>query len=185
MKSRKLIFDEDANALVQRSPPGRVKEHVEQWFDYLFTNGVDVLSYDCASPDVVPLLHCPHGEVFGERFKHFDRIPDWAFRTNLEELFEHGTDVLQIAAERARAHGKQILAQMRMSDAHHYHGRHDNPLFPQFVLDHPEWCIELEDGTLDIVLDYSVPEVRERRLAILRDIATNYDIDGVNLNWMR
>jgi len=185
MQERRVIFDEDADALLMRAPLGRVKASVEEWFELLFRGGVDVLVYDCASPEIVCLSRCPHGELYGERFKHFGEVVFWHVRAALDELLNEGTDILEIASRVARSAGKTVLAEMRMSDAHHYHGGSNHPLFPQFVWDHPELCIQLEDGTPDIVLDYTHEEVRARRIAVLRDIVENYDVDGIALNWMR
>lgn len=184
MNERKLIFDEDCSALLLRAPLGRVEETGRAWFEHLFASGVDVLIVDCATPEIVVVRKCPHGERFGERIRHFERVDFWHMEAAMKELFDQETDLLQIASETARSHGKMIFAEMRMSDAHHY-DTVENPLYSSFVLEHPELCIQLEDGKPDIVLDYSHAEVRARRLAVLRDIAENYDIDGINLNWMR
>jgi len=184
VKDRKLIFDEDCSALFMRAPLGRVEETARAWYDHLFSNGVDMLISDCATPEIVVVRNCPHGERFGERFGHLPRADYWHWEAAMKELFAQETDLLQIASESARAHGKMVLAEMRMSDAHHY-DTVENPLYPSFALEHPELCIQLPDGKPDIVLDYSHAEVRARRLAVLRDLAENYDIDGVNLNWMR
>ena len=186
MRERMVIFDEDADALLYRTPLGKVRDHCEQWFAHLFSKGVDMIVYDCASPEIVLLKDCPHGELFGARFERFRGHHSlWHARMALMELIDQGTDVLHIISRIARARGKRVLAEMRMSDAHHYHGGLANPLFPQFVWEHPELCIQREDGTPDIVLDYMHAEVRARRIAVLRDIAENYDVDGFNLNWMR
>jgi len=83
-----------------------------------------------------------------------------------------------------------------MSDAHHgciWRPNSNDPLMSQFLMDHPEWAntwdgdevmLELY-GHLDATLNYAVPEVQAHRLQILREMATNYDIDGLELNWMR
>jgi hypothetical protein len=49
------------------------------------------------------------------------------------------------------------------------------------VLDHPEWRIGPDVG----LLDYSHQEVRGLYLTVLRDIARNYQVDGIVLNWTR
>jgi len=75
-----------------------------------------------------------------------------------------------------------------MSDAHHggqWQAESDNPLFPKVVMDHPEWCNTWQDGSLDATLNYDIPAVRATYLGILREMATNYDIDGLELDWMR
>ena len=186
MKERMIIFDEDGDALLSRAPLGGVKEYAEAWYSHVLASGVDMLVYDCASPEIVLLRNCPHGELLGARlgrFKGFYTL--WHAKSALKELIEQGTDILDITIRLAHERGKLVLAEMRMSDAHHYHGGLANPLFPHFVWQHPELCIQRDDGTPDIVLDYSYQEVRARRIAVLRDIAENYDVDGFNLNWMR
>ena len=42
------------------------------------------------------------------------------------------------------------------------------------------------DGrTNETALDYSYPEVREHRLAIMREIVEEYEVDGLELNFVR
>ena len=185
MNERKTIFDEDADVVLYRVPLGRVKECAEEWFHFLFTSGVDALVCSVATPEMVLLKDCPHGEIAHERFERFNDLSAWYLNATRKELFAQDTDILYLASQVARSHGKSIHVELRMSDAHHYEGGLNHPLFPQFVWDHPELCIQLDDGKPDIVLDYSLPEVRARRIAVIRDIVENYDVDGVNLNWMR
>jgi len=79
-----------------------------------------------------------------------------------------------------------VLAAIRMSDTHHRSLDRNNPLCPQFAIDHPEYVIKQPDGrTNETALDYSFPEVRQHRMAIMREIAGQYDVDGLELNFVR
>jgi hypothetical protein len=55
-----------------------------------------------------------------------------------------------------------------------------------FTIQHPEYVIRQPDGrTNETALDYSHPEVRAHRLAVMRELAENYDIDGLDLDFCR
>ena len=71
-----------------------------------------------------------------------------------------------------------------MSDVHHASELYDF-LTPQFMRDHPEWRIKLADGSPDVAMDYSHEGVRAHRLAIFTELAEQYDIDGLELDFMR
>ena len=70
---------------------------------------------------------------------------------------------------------------MRMNDTHGMYPDPDDPQMSRFLIDHPEYVIARRDGIPERALDYSHREVRAHRLAILGELAENYDIDGVEL----
>jgi len=76
------------------------------------------------------------------------------------------------------------MASIRMSDVHHASNMYRS-LTPKIMLDHPEWRIRQADGKIDVALDYTFEGVRNHRLAILEELVTNYDIDGLELDFMR
>jgi len=127
---------------------------------------------------------------------HPERFRSLQWYRTIAELTAQGTDVLHLACQEGRKAGGIILGGMRMSDAHQgtcWRAKSDDPLVSQFLMDHPEWCNTWDaepvmlalSGRLDATLNYAVPEVRAHRLQILREMATNYDIDGLELDWMR
>lgn len=73
---------------------------------------------------------------------------------------------------------------MRMNDTHHMYPDANNPGVPIFLIEHPEWVIKRLDGIPETAMDYSFPEVRQHQLAILRELAENYDIDGLELDFV-
>ncbi len=206
MRSRRFILNQDCNDTVHSAPPGRAQEWIREWFQRAFDAGTDVLIADVALPDVVETKDTPTGESIGARYGDDPKDMEvsaggspvarnlWN-RTN-RELFAQNTDVLHLACEEGRKAGALVLGGMRMSDAHHgavWQPTSDSPLFAQFVMDHPEWANTWDGdevmldlcGRLDATLNYAVPEVQAHRLQILREMVTNYDIDGLELDWMR
>jgi hypothetical protein len=56
----------------------------------------------------------------------------------------------------------------------------------KFYYDHPEY--RLVPGSMsgkDLVLNWAVPEVRAQKLALLQELCENYDLDGLELDFLR
>ena len=95
----------------------------------------------------------------------------------MARLLELGTDPLALASEACREHGVLIVASFRMNDNHlgqNQYMAHD------FGRQHPQWRIP---GTG--LMDPAVPEVFEHRMQLFREAAENYDIDGIEFDFMR
>ena len=190
MKGQPLVFNQDCNDVdswASAAPQSKRQAFVRDWYRRAFAAGAGVFVADVATGPVVETKDTPTGEVIGARFAAEVR-KGILWHQTIEELFAEGTDVLHLACEEGRKAGAIILGGARMSDAHHgthWQAESDNPLFPKIVMDHPKWCNTWQDGSLDATLNYAVPEVQAHYLGILREMATNYDIDGLELDWMR
>jgi len=190
MRGHRLIFNQDCNDVdgtASTAPPGQRQAFIRDWYRRAFAAGAGVFIADVTTGPVVETKDTPTGEIIGARFPAEAR-QGIHWQQTIQELFAEGTDVLHLACEEARKAGVVILGGARMSDAHHgsqWQAESDNPLFPRIVMDHPEWCNTWQDGSRDATLNYAVPEVRAHYLQILREMATNYDIDGLELDWMR
>jgi len=194
MRGHHFIMTVDGRDLCNGPPLGEAQEWIRTCYRRIFAAGVTVFVGDVATPDLVVTKDTPTGEIVAARFDNGqgeDKL-DKRYRV-IKELMRQNTDVLHILSEEGRKAKALVLAGMRMSDAHHgvrWKPRSDSIhtitwLFPKFVLDHPEWCNTWEDGSRDATLNYALPEVQAHRLQILRELATHYDIDGLELDWMR
>ena len=122
------------------------------------------------------------GEEYGARL----RGTDHAYVRAMNGLKQQGTDALRLVTEHMQSRGKEVLAAIRLSDTHHKSLDPANPLCPQFAIDHPEYVIKQPDGrTNETALDYSIQEVRDHRMAIMKEIITGYPVDGLELNFVR
>jgi len=95
-------------------------------------------------------------------------------------------DPLQFAIEQAHKRGLEIHAWVnvfRCSDDI----ESNFTLHPSHISQRkPEWIIEdLRDGHKNLWLDPGLPEVREYISDWIEEIAKNYDIDGIHLDYMR
>ena len=178
----RVVFNDDAQVLME-SPHQGAGDFVRAWLD----REVEAVPFStfvflAATPDICT-YETRAGEVYGDRFgDDFDE----GLARGIRSLREEGTDALAVVTEHMHSHGKEVLAAIRMSDTHHSRITAENPLCPLFAVEHPEFVIRQPDGrTNETALDYSYPEVRSHRLAIMKEIVEDYDVDGLELNFVR
>ena len=92
-------------------------------------------------------------------------------------LHEKGCDYPKRMIDRARQNHVSPWISLRMNDSH-YPDRPDHPYHSTFWRSHPQW--HLAQG-----LDYEQPEVREHYLKLIREVCDRYDIDGLELDFLR
>ena len=105
----------------------------------------------------------------------------------VQSLREHGTDMISLCVERARAHDLEAFASMRMNDLHSLDTAVRQPLAQgDFWLEHPEYRVGPHPGWhADGALDFAREEVRRYKLAMIEEICRRFDIDGLELDFMR
>lgn len=123
--------------------------------------------------------------------QHYGQKPD-----SFSQFVLNGGDIVQRFIDHCRATGQAAFISLRMNDAHHKefvdpkHG--DKPgssigmSVTRWYADHPEHRIK--PGSLrgaDLVLNWAEPEVRAQKLAMLRELIDNYDLDGLELDFLR
>lgn len=102
------------------------------------------------------------------------------------QLHQYGIDAYERWIDRSRAAGISPWISVRMNDVHSVN---DEDSFMHSTL----WRTRPDlrrvgykfDRWTDKALDYGQREVRDRALAFLREIAERYDLDGLELDWMR
>ena len=72
-----------------------------------------------------------------------------------------------------------------MNDTHYTQGYSSAHAVTEFTLEHPDWCIRNAAGNIIGGMNYAIPEVREHRLAIMREQVEEYDLDGLELDFLR
>ena len=177
---RHSIYNDDSQGLHEARPES-AESDLQAWVDRPLTQiPIDTYAWCIAFPDIVH-HDSKVGEVYGRRF---GQPPDRTAES-VAALSRAGTDVMHVVADQARRHGVEIVASVRMGDTHHRQPDPDNPGVPKLLLDNPEYAIRRRDGIAETALDYSHDEVRAHRLAILKELAEDYDIDGVELDFTR
>ena len=184
MRDNILICNDDGIQMIHACPLDGADQAVRDWVDFFLEDcHVDVFAFCTARPDKTH-----HESKVGERdFSTMDVAPSQSqlhYKQILDTFKADGTDILHVVTDQVRRRGKRVLASIRMSDVHHASDLYEF-LTPQFMRDHPEWRIRLADGSPDVAMDYAHEGVRAHRLAIFTELAENYDIDGLELDYMR
>ena len=189
MDTPTLVHNDDSYSCLGHMRLGHARADLEQWVDLICDTPMQAFVACAAQPD-----HCYYETKCGEQIGcragiRIDSALLWHVQKVYAELRSEGTDQLRVWAQRTHARGRQFLAGIRMSDAHH-RWTHNIPaeeyfLYPKYTFDHPELRIRKADGSLDVTLDYANETVREYRFAIIEEIVRNYPIDGLELDFMR
>jgi hypothetical protein len=115
---------------------------------------------------------------------------------SMSQFVLNGGDIVQRFLDRCRVKGQAAFISLRMNDAHHKEFVDPKPgdkpgssigmSVTRWYAEHPEHRIR--PGSLrgaDLVLNWAVPEVRAQKLAMIRELCENYDLDGLELDFLR
>ena len=97
-----------------------------------------------------------------------------------------GGDLVRVFVERCRANGLSPIITLRLKDEHDIE-RLDSEWVSRFYFEHQSWRLDRDPRAVfgKRGLNWIYPGVAEERLAVIREIAENYDIDGIELDFMR
>ena len=96
---------------------------------------------------------------------------------NMLALHEQGCDYAKRMIDRARHNKVKAWISLRMNDGHSG-DKPDHPSHNALWRSHPQW-------RLAYGLDYEQPEVRGYYMKLIREVCTRYDLDGLELDFLR
>ena len=182
LRPRRLIFNNDSggDARVPAAPTLTPEAFLAPRIAPLVGTQVDGIALDTTAGTFGTFGHRTQvAEMFTTR--------EGRYRYNiLPDFLKLDTDPLSETITFSRRHNLEVLWVQRMDDTHDA----SNPiLFPAFKREHPEFLFGTPEkppkyGKWSGV-DYAAPAVRELAYAIVAEVAENYDIDGVELDFWR
>ena len=100
---------------------------------------------------------------------------------------EAGVDPMAVFVDECHGCGMQAWGSSRMNDGHHtYRVLEYDKYQTQFYKDHPKLRLKWKrDAQVSPKYDWNKPEIAAQNLAFLREVAENYDIDGLDLDYTR
>lgn len=182
-----LIYNEDNDHYFKGPSALMTKFALEDYIDYV-----------CRG-QVTHFFMCPSGQRAS--FDSKTREPIWAgigepntegqtndiWCVNAKLLHDRGIDPYAVWSARCRKHGVSPWVSMRMNDVH-FANISNYFRTTGFVRARRDLWLN-PDGSCadwnDMALDYAQKEVRDYNLAHLRELAERWDVDGVELDWMR
>lgn len=179
---------------------------VNQDFDFFFAAraedqmtlaGLQAWVDQFAGTHVSHLFLCPNGMRTNYRSTVWEAYWDGVDETrlgasqrrwinNARRLHDTGLDPYATWAARARQHGISPWLSTRMNDVHCTETL-DDFHHSRFWQAHPDyWRVPGSvHAYVDRALDYGIPAVREHHLQLIAELLERYDVDGLELDWMR
>ena len=184
---KEVMFYTDGRhtSVYMHEPPMYNQQYVEP-VDELLDLGIDTITYavgDCS----VLLYDTKVGERWGHNVDLTDHPIWWRAAKNVSSMIDRGTDPLMLVSEHAKSKGFQFLPSFILNLNHTAHGRVTSCRVADFTTEHPEWVVgeepEYPEAKYDRPnrLSYAVPEVRENRLNVIRELLCDYPADGIEL----
>ena len=205
-KPFRLLYNSDGNNIFQgerkpddpkkrwheRSQPPREPMSVEELLQF-----VD----EVADSQVDTFLVCPvNNQVVTYRSAIEKRLGDGATDLQLKashyslqntvralrHFDELGVDPFELLVKRIKEKKMRAMASYRVQQSHSIGGAEKSPALSPFVQEHPEYRIRGKSGgDGDSALNMALPEVRARKVAIIREFVTKYTFDGCELDFQR
>ena len=117
------------------------------------------------------------GDLTPEAVEPLESTPYWQWLTCLRRLIAEGNDPPEVIGRACHQYGMNFLPSFRLNDQHDMHPPEGH--YGTFRREHPEWIVSTK------AMDYGVREVREHILKVVREVVARYDIDGLDLDFMR
>ena len=100
-----------------------------------------------------------------------------------------GTDSLQMAIDFCRREGKEVFVSIRMNDTHDASTEYGQYFFSPFKKAHPECLMGTVSNKPPVcswtAVDFACPAVRAHVRKFVREFVENYDVDGIEYDFMR
>ena len=175
---RRIIFNNDGDDLLHLAGPATAEKFLSVRTDHAADTMVDSVFYFSRRP-ISPLYS---GAV--------EREP---LAGRLRDLARQGTDDLRLVIEASRKKGMEVFWSMRMNDIH------DNAKpeteIAQWKRDHRHLLMGRPEDkerfppsdprNIWTFVDYAHPEVRDLVVETFREVLAGYDVDGVDLDFLR
>lgn len=180
-RQRRLVFNDDGGETrVPAQPLPKPTDFLPLRIAPLAGTHVDAIVFDTNAGSFGRVAHrTAVAEMFLQR--------EGRYRHNiLPDLAPLGTDSLRVVTEHARKTGQEAFWTLRMNDTHDA----SNPLlFPKFKEAQPHLLMGTKErppqrGQWSAV-DYGRSEVRELARKMVAEVAQNFDVDGVTLDFWR
>lgn len=185
-RPRRLIIDNDGNEAVTMKALTK-DEFLKQRTTALAGTGVDCIYY-CSNATFT--LSTRPSKVWQGRDYRLSGRPG---AYSVAEMKAAGLDPLKLIVDFGKANRIEVFSSIRVNDVHDHSATADYgpPMFKHnlFKQAHPDWLL----GTMQkrsrtgawSAVNFLIPEVRDKFFAYVEEACTQYDVDGINLDFFR
>ena len=160
---------------------------VHGYVDEVADAGCDVLLL-CPNMYQLPGWNSDHYPFWKNEGKTVEFSPDTVVGKifhRAREFYFAGNDLIQLSLDRAREKGIDFFLSWRMNECHGV----DNPNLPvlsKFWKEYPEFRIGSDPVSWEeMALSFAHKEVRDYHFGFIRELCERYDIDGLELDFLR
>ena len=170
---------------------------------------LDMRTTPVAGSEVDTIFYCPISSGFGFlsaripsadlKLRPVGGVAHLAAYTNvLQQILDMGTDPVRLVSEWCRTNRVEFFISLRVNDTHDQRADQtrlgppydlSNWAFSPFKAQHPEMllgsCTSKPPYCVWSAVDFTHAAVRERFVAMCRDLCTHYDLDGLDLDFLR
>ncbi len=196
-RRRRIIYNNDGDDVIQaRTSQETAQGLAERESGELIDDFLDARARTLLGTQVDSSWYCSC--MAGVRFSHHTKRGGFHGKGIPLELVEtYGRDSLQIQTDFCHENGLEAFWSLRMNDVHDSHPDGSSSYWTYglapFKRDHPEFLMgepadwEKEDGPKKLWsgMDFSFPEVRDHVFGNIDEVARNYDIEGIELDFFR
>lgn len=177
-RQRRIIFNNDGDDLLHLDGPATAEKFLAVRTDHAAGTLVDSVFYFSRRP-ISPLYT---GAVTRE-----------PLAGRLRDLARQGTDDLRLVIEASRKQGMEVFWSMRMNDIHD-NAKPESEI-AQWKRDHRRLLMGRPEDkerfppsdprNIWTFVDYAHPEVRDLMVETFKEVLAEYDVDGVDLDFLR
>ena len=176
-RNRDLIYNNDGGDMLEGV------EHTPQGL-------LDARSVGIVGSQVDSLFYCVDtvGMVYYDsQVSEVFTTTDGRYYNNMtQDLLNQGTDAMKVMVDFSRQNDIEVFCSLRMNDTHDASGDRLTYSFPEVKTNNPDWI--MGSGTSYgawSAFDFGQQGVRDLTLDIFTEICTNYDVDGIELDFLR
>ena len=190
-KIRRILINDDGWIMGAAKPPLTVSDLKERMVDTYEGTPVGALLWCIGNREVYD-YESQVGEVLGDGYEELEDPTLGGNAENIRRLIDECGGPLTAMVGLCHDAGLDIFPSVRMNS--HYAIDPDAPNAGRFRREHPELLIgrpdeEFPTGSLRwgvrTGLDYTHPEVRAHMMAVINELFERFDVDGVELDFMR
>lgn len=184
MKKPRLIYYNDAHHFHAKRIEPPASMHMLQWpVDEVLGTGVELLVLGLGYGDVY-FHDSKVGRVVGQNKEVWENFIDWRIMRMVQDARAMGTDQVREVIRRGREMGMPVFPSLKLQDAAKpggercgwlkwEHGADVCLREPDERLPDTEWCS-----------DYTLEQVRDEKLGIIREMLEDYQADGIELDFV-
>ena len=143
--------------------------------------GVDIISLCFFARYSTGMPRCRAAQTWKPTPDLFPRPGNDFLYNGLQKLGDR--DRMQIVVDQCHRRGVKCIANLRMNDRHRV-----TAYVKELYRQHPEWCLKSPVGAFSErkgALDFKYKGVRDHLLAFTDELLKRYDVDGLELDYMR